>query len=512
VPGSTPVATGASGSATTDAAPGGPATDPAAPPEAALVDALVRYATRPIDHPPPPRGGAQSEFDAGDLDSWRTDVVQPDMVNWMTQTVRFGPSSVQARAAQLLVEYNRPSSREAGGRVDLALHIGSADASEGGGYQPRSTESADRERDLIFQEFARQRDSLSGRSFIGPIDVRGVRTELAQHFTEALASEPHARDIAVGAINGELGNPRAAIDYAIQHENPELALRFLRRMDRRQIDQLVTDWNNDPANRGKNLYQVLGLFQHHWSITNWTGAVFSGDEANELELAFMGVPQNDKERAEVALRTMNQQVEQSTRLGRFLAGEEYDRLVANRDTLLRLIGRDNGDLDQHGRLRVYDPVTNQQLHLGNFDENGNFVPVRTGEATAFERSVALARYTATDFTQAVDAAANFFTTLLVVVAAVVTTALTGGAAASIWIPMLVTAAAGLAGVALTAAIKGGRYSRDEVVRDLIMVAVQTITAGIGSAGTIVARGGMPALRAVASRGISQGFRISERAL
>ena len=44
---------------------------------------------------------------------------------------------------------------------------------------------------------------------------------------------------------------------------------------------------------------------------------------------------------------------------------------------------------------------------------------------------------------------------LVVVAAVVTTVLTAGAAASIWIPVLVTAGAGLVGMGLTAAIKGG---------------------------------------------------------
>src|SRR3954463_708926 len=45
-----------------------------------------------------------------------------------------------------------------------------------------------------------------------------------------------------------------------------------------------------------------------------------------------------------------------------------------------------------------------------------------------------------------------------------------------------------------------------------MVAVQTVTAGIGAAGSVAARGGLPALRAVASRGISQGFKISEKAL
>ena len=396
-------------------------------------------------------------------------------------------------------------------RLDSALHIGSADAREGGGFGPRPTTAAEAERDRIFEQFARYRMSLGGESFIGPIDVRHIRSEVSSHFETALSADPAARDLATGIIGSERGNPRAAIEYAIARENTAMALRYLRRMDRGQIDDLIADWNRRYP-RGPGLYERLGLFQHHWSVTNWNGAVFSGDEANELEIAMMGVPRNDRERAEVALRTMNQQMEQSTGLGRLVAGDEYDRLVANRDALLRLIGHDNGDLDSQGRLRVRDPITGETLGLGNFDSNGNFLPTRGRSGTAFERAVALARFTATDFTQAVDAAANFFTTLLVVVAAVVTTALTGGAAASIWIPMLVTAAAGLAGVAMTAALKGGRYSRDEVVRDLVMVAVQTLTAGIGAAGSVAARGGLPALRAVASRGISSGFRISERAL
>jgi hypothetical protein len=519
-------ATPATGTTTTPAAPGTAATPtvagapdaapaPASPaPDPALEDALIRYATRDIWHPPPPpppRSARAQDFDTGDRGSGHMDRMAPDMVNWIEKTVRHGPTSIQARGAQLLVEFNRPAQRDSADRLDKVMHIGSADAREGGGYSPRPTADADAERDAIFEQFARFRMGLAGESFIGPLDVRTIRTEVRNRFETALIADPTARNLALGVIDSEHGSPRAAIDYAISRENTEMALRYLRRMDRHEIDDLLSSWNHDHPN-GPSLYERLGLFQHHWSVTNWNGAVFSGDEALELELAFMGVPQNDQERAEVALRTMNQQMESSTRLGRLLAGDEYDRMVANRDTLLRLMGRNQGDIGPDGRLRVFDPVSGQRLALGNFDANGNFLPSRGSSATAFERTIALARYTATDFTSAVDAAATFFTTLLVVIAAVVTTVLTGGAAASIWIPLLVTAAAGLAGVGLTAAIKGGRYSRDEVVRDLIMVAVQTITAGIGAAGSVAARGGMPALRAVASRGISQGFRISERAL
>ena len=86
-----------------------------------------------------------------------------------------------------------------------------------------------------------------------------------------------------------------------------------------------------------------------------------------------------------------------------------------------------------------------------------------------------------------------------IIAAVVTTALTGGAAASIWIPMLVTAGAGLIGIGLSMSIKGERYTRAEITRDLVTTLVMAATAGLGAAAGVALRGGMPALRAVGSR-------------
>lgn len=491
-------------------------TEPAVNPDTALEDALIRYATRDIYHPPPPpppRGGAGADmdFDGGSMGEGRTDHVAPDMLNWIEQSVRHGPDSIEARGAQLLVEYNRAGAHGSAERVDAALHIGSSDAREGGHGERGSSDAAERDRDQIFAQFARFRSGIAGESFIGPIDVSGVRDEISRQFEAALPNGSPQQSLALGIIAREGGDPDAAINYAIATENPEMALRYLRRMDRVQIDAMLERWNTAHPS-GPSLYEKLGLGAHHWSITNWNGATFSGDEANELEIAFMGVPQNDQQRGEVALRTMNQQIEQSTGLGRLMAGNDAGLLQTNRDALLRLMGHSNGDFGPDGRLRSTDPITGESMALGNFDAQGNFLPAQGRSYSAFETAVALSRITANNFVASVDAAANFVTTLLVVAAAVITTALTGGAAASIWIPMLVTAAAGLAGVAMTAAIKGGRYSRDEVVRDLVMTAVQTVTAGIGAAGSVAARGGMPALRAVASRGISQGFRISERSL
>ena len=106
---------------------------------------------------------------------------------------------------------------------------------------------------------------------------------------------------------------------------------------------------------------------------------------------------------------------------------------------------------------------------------------------------------AEDYRQATDRIATAVTTGLMIIAAVVTTALTGGAAASIWIPVLVTAGAGLVGIGLSMSIKGARYTKADLERDLVVTLVQAATAGLGAAAGTALRGGMPALRAVGSR-------------
>ncbi len=245
---------------------------------------------------------------------------------------------------------------------------------------------------------------------------------------------------------------------------------------------------------------------------NMNGAVFSGDKANKLEIAWMGVPANTKERSEVALRIMDQAIDQAGALGSFLASGEYEALKANARLLREKMGVTPDMIDSHGEIRTTDPLTGLPVEYGHFDKNGELRQEYKGDKNALTVAMGMAQMYADNYNEATDRIAGFVTMALVIAAAVITTALTGGAAASIWLPMLVTAGAGLVGIGLTAAIKGGRYGRDDLVRDLAMTVVQTLTAGIGAAGSVAARGGMPALRAVASRGVSQGFRISEKAL
>ncbi len=462
-----------------------------------LEDIMLRYAaadlryagsrrTGPSATPPRPPPGYRGES-SGVAD--RPGRLPPDMVNWIEQTIRHGPDSAQERGARMLVEFNRAESRGSAERFEDALHIGTADAVEGGGYAPRDDAGAQAARDAALTEFARYRTALNGEEqFVGPIDPRSVENDLRERFSTALENDPAAKALALGIIAGEHGDPVAAVEYAIDRGKKDMALRYLRRMDRRQIDAMMEQYDADHPN-GPSLYQRLGLFEHHGM-----GASLSGDDALELEIAVMGVSQNDREAFEVSLRRMDQQIEHSTGAGQTVAADEFARLEGNRNALLQLAGLRGGDIDSRGRIRLEDADGNP-VNLGNFNEDGSFRPRPGASRAHFMRAVAMGQITAENFTQAVDAAANFLVTALMVIAAVVITIATAGAA-SILLPMLLTAAIGLAGVGMTWALKGGRYSRDDLIRDLANVAVQTLVAGVGAAAGLYMRAGAAGGKAV----------------
>ena len=76
------------------------------------------------------------------------------------------------------------------------------------------------------------------------------------------------------------------------------------------------------------------------------------------------------------------------------------------------------------------------------------------------------------------------------VAAIVTTVLTGGAAAARYGSRCWSRPPqALAGMGFKMAMKGGRYGRDEMVRDIVTTIVQAATAGIGAAAGAALRAG-----------------------
>jgi hypothetical protein len=470
---------------------------------------IVEAATKTISHHHVSHGG-------GDYPpvEWDTvDKVGDDHKLWITRIVEKGADSKEARAARLGIEMNRAGKPKRDG-LDEATHFGSADAVEGGHYDAKAREQglakAKAEQDEVLLLYAQDQLDRKAKKDGTPHEenkqsAEDIRKELAGQLKTKFGNDEKGSNDAVGIVSDPKGKPLAAIELALSSEKKEIAIQQLKRMDKAEIANLIAEYK--AAHPGeKGLEERLGINGNHWNWHNWNGATFTGDDANEIEIAFMGVPQNPKERGEVALRVMDQQTEQAGVLGMGLAYGDYKKLTDNAAELRRLMGIKEGQVDSSGRILTHDPQTHLPIKI-NFDENGDFVPPQKGDATAFEQAVTMSRITADNYVASVDKIANFVATALVVVAAVVTTVLTGGAAASIWIPALVTLAAGVVGVGLNVAIKGGRYGRDEIVRDLVQTLVQAATAGIGAGVGAGLRGGSGALSKLAG-----SWRVSEQAL
>lgn len=421
------------------------------------------------------------------------------------------PDSEEVAAARLMVEMNRESGKPKPERVDKAMHAGELDAREG---EDKAALTPDEKKKRLDKAKGRQAGILAkvaefqGAKDGGKGDVEKTRKEITDKLTSGMSADPTAAALVQRSMRG-LGkdwdteqkerttDATTAFDYANAHEADRAATlkRTFGRMDKSEIDTAVAAWDDKNGGPGA-LYKKLNLYgKGSW----WTESL-SGDERNDVELSAMGVARNDGERALIARMRAQQQIRDAGWLGK-VAGKvtgDWDRLVESRDQVERLMGLPPDAFDAMGRVK----------QLGaRFDKDGKFIPPPGGSAAELELAMHLTNLSAESYKTMTDKVATAVTTSLVVIAAVVTTALTGGAAASIWIPMLVTAGAGLAGIALSASIKGNRYSRAEMERDLVMTFVQAATAGLGAAAGVALKGGMPAVRAVASRAM-----LSEKVL
>jgi len=467
--------------------------------------ALVRYATRARDYTvfvP----DAYSE--SGGHYEIKTEGVSDELAKLVGAIVKHGPDSDEAAGARLLVEMTRPGGPKPD-RFDMALHDPGLDAREGESdvdrakAMPKREEEARARQERIFAQYERAR---IGTGPVRPAAV--VRNELSARIGVQFLGDPSAAAYMQAmlkepsAANRTAAN-NAAIDYAMKHEDGRAATlkRTFGRMTRDEIDASVKAWDDDHGGPG-SMYRQLNLF----GKGSWWTEKLSGDERNEVELATFGVARDDRERAEIARHTVEQQIRDAGWLGKLLAHGDYERMLESRDQLQKLMGVSAEDFDTLGRLRR-DPRTKALLQADNFGKDGKFQPPRGSSPEALEAAMQIASLSAASYRIQTDRIATAVTTALVVIAAVVTTALTGGAAASIWIPVLVTAGAGLVGIGMSAAIKGNRYSRAEMERDLVVTLVQAATAGLGAAAGVALRGGAPALRAVASRAV-----LSEKVL
>jgi hypothetical protein len=309
------------------------------------------------------------------------------------------------------------------------MHFSSADTIDGGNYnkdrRDKGLAKAKEEQDEVLKIYAQDKldEANKGKNICQESKKTPdeVREELKEKAKARFGDDEKGKKDALGILTGPKGDALATIELAIAKEKKEIAIKQLQRMDRDEILKLIDDYA--AAHKGEpGLEAVLGINGHRWSWRNWNGATFSGDDANEIEIAFMGVPQNPKERAEVAVKVMQQQIDQAGWLGKLLAREEFAKLEKNAAELKKVMGVTDAQIDERGFIRTIDPQTGKEVKWGNFDENGEFVPTQAGDASAFERAITLSRITADNYMESVDKIANFIATALVVVAAIVTTA------------------------------------------------------------------------------------------
>lgn len=498
--------------------------------------ALIAYATRPLElyrvYAPPANGeggeAAQAAAMARQNEMYgRSDLTLSDvrtdqhghsyrMVtssmseyqrNWLTQVVTRGSTSREARAARTLAEFRRrggvPPNLE---NLNAALHIGSADAREGGHFVRGSTLEAERERLEIFALAEQYRRNIEGGA-TGPIDGHDAQASFRRELETAGFRREEDRRVAVGIINSEEGDIQAVIDYAIARENSTLLTTYLNRMDSRQIETMVETWNRNHPN-GPDLRSRLGVASQ-WSITNWNGGVFTGDESNALRIAMLGVPQNDLQRAEVQHLVVQQQIDQAGLLGRLLCNEEYSAMVQNARHLRESMGVTRADFDGLGRIRVIDPETGTPIRF-NFDSQGNFVPAREGDVSTFETLLATSRLVADNYNQATDRMASFITTGIAIVAGAILSVCTLGIGTAVAVALI----AGGMTILVNSSMRGGRYGRDDFTRDLVSMAVQALTAGIGAGVGQVARAAKAAEAAGkgAAAAFANGLSTSQRLL
>ena len=440
-------------------------------------------------------------------------------------TSKEGPDSDEVAAARLAVEMNREGGKPDRDKLDAVMHDKSLDQREG----EVLTEAQEAERQAkaearfkrifsLYEDYTIPKDPTTGKDLEPRRTPEAVQADVVDKVGKAYGNDKEGK-LAQSSVKSPGGDPVAVLEYAMDDPkaNVDLLKKQMGRMNADQIDAAVKTYEkNHPGEQSVNA--KLGIFNEgDHSVEGFfrgAGPALSGDKRNDVEIAFMGVPRTDLERAQVARMIAKQQIDQSGWAGRHLASHEYGNLVRSANDLRDQMGltqeQYDKSFDAKGRMVYTDPLTGKPgkpVPIGNFSADGKFTPTTKGAAEAFDLACGMTRLEATTYKDATDRIATYITTALVIAAAAITTALTFGAAASIWIPVLVTAGAGLLGMGASRLIKGERYGRDEMIHDLAMTVIQAATAGIGAAAGAAMRGGLPALRAVGG-----AFKVSEKAL
>jgi hypothetical protein len=307
-------------------------------------DALIDLAT--VTHSRTVSGIHEKGDKPKDYRTTVTDVVSSDYRKLIERIVRNRGDSDEANASRAEIAEKSKDPKLAEHHMRKAMHFPGADAVEGANYNPQvraaGLEEADRKRRAVLVVIGQDKaEAKTGkRPDPSEIKVEEVAKELKANVEINFGKDKLAREMLVGIIEKPGGNPLATIEFAIKHESKELIIAQFKRMDRAEVEQLVKDYAKaHPGEKG--LDQILGINGYHWNGHNWNGAIFSGD-AQQIEIAgwlFRKIPR----RAEVALRVMDQQIDQSTWLVQ-LAGAEYES-PQEREQLRTMMGVTAADID-----------------------------------------------------------------------------------------------------------------------------------------------------------------------
>jgi hypothetical protein len=428
----------------------------------------------------------------------RTDVLSDPQRKSIEALLRFGVDSDEAAGARLNVlrsQGGKPDPK----KIDEVMHDPSLDAHIGEQVSEKQQAEREERAKLRYQKIYEAYEKYSRPPGAPERTVEDAKRDFIDWARTAHSGDRDEQKYVTSMLDTPVADPVTAFNYALSgfSVDTDLLKKTFGRMSPAQVDAAVKKYNETHPG-GPSLYARLGIFGEN----NQFVSRLSGDKRNDVEIAAMGVPVTDLDRYQVARMVLKQQKDQAGWFGKHVfARDEWDD-VLNAEQKLQKQGGFSAEeyaasFDSRGRFFAENPITHRKNPVGHFNEKGEFVPPVKGETNDFEAAITMASLVASDYKEATDRAANFVSTAIIAVAAIVSTALTFGAAASIWIPVLVTAGAGLLAMGTNALIKGGRYGRDEALHDLAMTVIQAATAGLGAAASAALKGGLPALRLVA---------------
>ena len=385
---------------------------------------------------------------------------------------QFGVDSTEGKAARVLHEAVRDDDKPNLEELERATVDPTLNPALTPHPTPEQLKKANAERDQIFQTAAALGGEFGFAKVSGPQAAKDLLTDkLRRQYDLEDEKGRVGADYVQSLVKNDVPDAAAGLRYAMLGlgTDEDLIHRNLQRLSRQDVEKVRADYQRS---YGSDLYADLGVYPDSRVDSAFTFGELSGDDRLKAEVELMGVPQNDKEAAEVARYRQMQQRNETGLLGKALSwgsGEE-EALSLSERRLKDVIGG-KIETDAFGRPMIADSPE----HPSNFDAQGKY---KGPDRDAFTTEVNLAQTVAENYADQIDRITNVITTSIAILGAVVATVVTGGAGAPL-LAMAIAGASGLLAMGASYAIKGGRYGWEQAITDLGMTVVQMVTAGVG---------------------------------